>query len=152
MTNTDDPYVAQKVVAEYAALLEEHAKLDVYPASVESLPYPKDTIKHAVRTCVVALDRSGQLNPELTDFLEVAYVSLADYVEDELVRLMAEHRSAGAALAADGRLVSEKTASPAWHTLAETSRLVGEVARNIAAESEALRHEFRELHRDSGTQ
>lgn len=140
-----DPAVAQTIVAEYAALLETHTQQDVYPASIETLPYPKEVIKTAIRTSVLSLTATDQLTGELRDFLEVSYMSLADYVDDELVRLLVEYRAAGVELSADGRLAREKVRTPAWNTLATSSRLAGEIARNIAQETEALRREFRQI-------
>ena len=143
--DTTDPHVAQKIVSEYAALLERHAREEVYPAPVGTLPYPKEVIKASIRTSIAALHTTDALTDELRDFLEVAYISLADYVEDDLVRLMREYHQAGAALAADSRLAREKLGTTAWEQLATTSRLVGEVARTMAEETERLRREFREL-------
>lgn len=143
--DTTDPHIAQQIVGAYAALLERHANQDIYPAPLASLPYPKEVIKASVRTSVTALASTGALTDELRDFLEVAYISLADYIEDDLVRLMREHRQASAAVAVDGRLATETRTTPAWQRLAETSRLVGEIAKAVAEDTEALRKEFRAL-------
>jgi hypothetical protein len=143
--DAEDPAVAQQIVAEYAALLEKHDRDNVYPAPVDTLPYPKETIKTAVRTSVAALASTGQMTAELRDFLEVAYVSLADYVDAELARLLADYREAGAALADAPRLAKEKVTSPAWRVLAESGSLAGTIARTIAEEAETLRQEFRRL-------
>jgi len=143
--DTADPHVAQKIVSDYAALLERHAREEVYPAPVGALPYSKEVIKASIRTSIAALNTTGALTDDLRDYLEVAYISLADYVEDDLVRLMREYHAAGATLAADSRLAREKLGSAAWEQLMTTSRLVGEVARTIAEETEQLRREFREI-------
>jgi hypothetical protein len=82
---------------------------------------------------------------ELHDFLEIAYVSLADYVDPELVRLMTEYREAGATLESGPHLVKEKVASPAWQVLAQSGHLAGTIAKTIADETEVLRQEFRQL-------
>jgi hypothetical protein len=139
----DDPAAAQRVVADYAALLEQHAQRDVYPASIDSLPYPKETIKAAIRISVEALTSSGQMTGELRDFLEIAYVSTADYIDGELVRLLAEFTNAGQTLTTGPRLASERMASRSWEVLAESGRLAGEIARTIADEAGSLREEFR---------
>jgi hypothetical protein len=139
----EDPVVAQVIVAEYARLLEQHSQADQYPSPVSSLPYAKQVIKTAIRTCGRSMLATGQLTEELRDFLEVAYVSLADYVDEELVQLMTEYREAGATLSADGRLAKEKVETPAWKTLARTSGLAGEIARAIAEDTQVLRAEFR---------
>lgn len=85
------------------------------------------------------------MTEELRAFLEIAYVSLADYVEDDLVKLLTEFRQAGETLAADGRLAHEKLGSPAWSVLTGSSRLAGEIARTIAEETEVLRREFEQI-------
>jgi len=141
--NLEDPAVAQRIVADYAALLELHAQQDVYPASIDSLPYPKETIKAAIRTSVEALVSTGQMTGELHDFLEIAYVSTADYIDGELVRLLTEFTGAGQALTTGPRVASERMASHSWEVLAQSGRLAGEIARTIADEAGGLREEFR---------
>ena len=139
----DDPTDAQQVVVEYARMLERHAVEACYPASTESLPYAKPVIKTAIRTSFVTLSATGQLTEELRDFLEAAYTSLADYLDKDLVRLLTEYRDRAAELEADTRLPREKTATPAWRSIAESSTIAGEIARSIARDTEALREEFR---------
>src|SRR5262247_3790553 len=70
-----NPVDAQRIVAAYAQLLEQHTQDDVYPASNATLPYPKDTIKTAIRTSLEALVETETLTPELDDYLEIAYRS-----------------------------------------------------------------------------
>ena len=139
----DDPFIAQQIVAEYARHLERDSQANVWPVDADRLPYPKQAIKSAIQTSAQTLESTGQLTDELREFLETAYVALADYVAADLARLMNEYRQAGTDLTADHRLVNEKTAGPAWRTVTESSRLVGEVARSIASEADALRAEFR---------
>ena len=144
--NPEDPESAQRIVAEYADVLERESARDVYPSSVEALPYPKPTIKAAIETCVRVLASRDALTPELVDYLEIAYVSLADYVEADVVRLLAEFHAAGHTLAADGRLAREKVGTPAWKRLTESARIAGTIATEIAHQTETLRQEFRQLH------
>lgn len=141
MLNPDDPESAHRIVSEYARVLEQTDALSL-PASVRLLPYPKQTIKAAIVTCTAALRTSHQLTPELLDFLEQAYVALADYVDDDVHRVMAEYRESLAALG-DVRATSDKIQTPAWKRVSEMSRLTGTIARSIADESAALRDEFR---------
>jgi 16S rRNA A1518/A1519 N6-dimethyltransferase RsmA/KsgA/DIM1 with predicted DNA glycosylase/AP lyase activity len=141
--NPDDPQSAQCIVADYVRVLEQHATADAYPASARTLPYPKPTIKSAIVTCVTSLRQTDQLTEELLEFLESAYVALADYLDDELVRAMTEYREAAAALAAETNTASEKVQTPAWQRVAATSRLAGEIARSIVEETTTLRREFR---------
>jgi hypothetical protein len=140
--NPDDPESAQQIVAEYARAQEQHGDRP-YPASIKTLPYPKLTLKHAILTCTATLARTGQLTDELLAFLEAAYVSLADYLDDELVRVMAEYRESTAALATDTSAARDKVHTPAWQRVAETSRIAGDIARAIADDAAALRDEFR---------
>jgi hypothetical protein len=139
------PQTAHKIVAEYAGLLQMQTEREVYPALLSDLPHPKDTIKTAIQTSVAALAETDQLTEELRDFLEVAYISLADYVDEELARLLRDYRHASEMLARDDRHTREKTGSPAWKVLAESGQLAATIARGIALETEQLRREFRAL-------
>ena len=134
---------AQRIVADYLKVVEAHAAQEVYPGSLRDLPHSKENIRAAFRTVIEALIGTGQLTPELRDYLEVGYVSLADYVDDEIGTLLREYRRAGEELADDKRLAREKLATEAWQRVSEQSRLAGEVARNISVETEQLREEFR---------
>lgn len=137
------PRDAQTIVAAYLKIAEAHAAAETYPGSLRDLPHPKETIRAAFRTSMTALGASDQLTPELRDYLEVAYVSLADYVEDEGVTLLREFRRSGEELAADGRMGKEKVATEAWQRIAEQGRLAGQLARAISDEADRLRAEFR---------
>lgn len=141
--NTDTPTHAQLVVAEYLQVLERHAEQEVYPGSLRDLPYPKETIRQAFETAARALVAAGRMDDEMGDYLEVAYVSLADYLDDELARLMREYRSAGEALAAQAGAPRERVGTPAWELVSAQSRLAGEIARAVSDEADALRREFR---------
>lgn len=140
--NPQDPSSAQQIVAEYAGVLEKHDAANVYPSLVSDLPYSKDVIKAAILTCRSALASSNQLVPELRDFLEVAYVSLADYVDAEMAILLREYRASSNALSDDPRRPRDKMESPAWNVVAGSSHLAGTIARAIADETEQLRREF----------
>lgn len=145
--DASNPQDAQAIVAAYLQAAEAHAAADVYPNSLRDLPYSKELIREAFRTSTAVLVETDQLTPELRDYLEVAYVSLADYVDDECVALLREYARAGQQLAADRRLAREKVNSEAWRRLSEQSRLAGELAREISAEAERLRAEFRSWQR-----
>jgi hypothetical protein len=134
---------AQRVVADYLKVVEAHAAQEVYPGSLRDLPHSKEIIRSAFKTAIEALVSTGQLTPELRDYLEVGYVSLADYVEEEVATLLREYRRAGEELAEDRRLAKEKVGTEVWQRISEQSRLAGEVARNISAETDRLREEFR---------
>lgn len=139
--NPHDPELARGIVAEYASVLER-GDSQAYPASIRLLPYPKQTIKSAILTCMASLREAQQLTAEMREFLEQAYAALADYVDDDLVRVMDEYREALAAVA-DVQAARDKLQTPAWQRIASTSRLAGDIARSIADETAALRLEFR---------
>lgn len=140
-----DPVAAQQLVARYVAVVEEHTTANAFPASAATLPASKAAIKDAVRTVLEALASTNQLTGELTAFLEDAFVALANYVDEELAALAAEHRRASTALEADPRQPRERLESANWAVVASTSRLAGEIARASADEASALRREFRSL-------
>src|SRR5262245_23201722 len=106
-----DPGIAQQIVAEYARLLERQTD---WPASLDDLPYPKRTIKSAIQSACRALVATDQLTDELREFLETAYVTLADYVGADVARLMLDYQRAGTEFAGDSRFVKEKTTTDAW--------------------------------------
>lgn len=137
------PQDAQRIVAAYLTVVETHAAGDVYPCSIGDLPESKEIIRAAFRTCVTALASGDQLTAELREYLEVAYVSLADYVDEECVALLREYGRAGEELAADRRLARDKTGTDAWQRLREQSPLAGQLARAISEEAARLRDEFR---------
>ena len=142
MLDPDNPAGAQGIVASYLKLVETHASADVYPGSLRDLPYPKETIRAAFKTAVTTLLSSGQLTAELREYLEIAYVSLADYVDDEGATLLREYTHAGEELAADSRLARERVMTDAWRRVSEQSRLAGQIARAISVEADTLRAEF----------
>lgn len=141
--NTDVASHAQLVVAEYLRVLERHAEQEIYPGSLRDLPYPKETIRRAFETATRALVTAGGMNDEMSDYLEVAYVSLADYLDEELARLMREYRAAGEALAVETVAPRERVGTAAWEMVSAQSRLAGEIAKAVSDEAEGLRREFR---------
>jgi hypothetical protein len=141
--DTLTPQDAQRIVAAYLNVVEAHAKANVYPCALDDLPQSKEIIRAAFRTSIAALGATGQLTSELRDYLEIAYVSLADYVSGECMALLREYGRAGEELAGDRRLAKEKVGTDAWRRLSEQSRLAGELARAISEDTERLREEFR---------
>lgn len=141
--NPQDPESAHRIVAEFAALHEQHVTSGHLPAPLRTLAYPKQTTKEAILTCVRTLERSEQLTQEMLDWLEEAYAALAEYVDEELVRVVAEYREAAESLTTSGLAARDRMQTPAWGTLAETGRLAGNVARAIAEDAAGLREEFR---------
>jgi hypothetical protein len=140
-----DPADAQQIVIEYARVLERDLSANRHPARIDSLPYAKPLIKSAIQTSARAVTSSGQLTDDLREFLQTAYVSLAEYVDGELVQLLAQYRASAAELAADTRRPTEKTTTPAWRTLVDSGTLVADVARAIATEARTLETEFEQF-------
>lgn len=145
------PRDAQSIVAAYLKVVEAHAAANAYPSSLRDLPHPKETIRTAFRISTMALIAGGQMTHELSEYLEIAYVSLADYVDEEGAALLREYARAGEELAADSRLAREKATTDAWRRVTEQSRLAGQLARAISTEADALRTEFRSWHSHSVT-
>jgi hypothetical protein len=145
---TMTPQDSQRIVAAYLKVVDSHAAIDAYPCSLADLPQSKELIRAAFRTCVTTLDVTGQLTTDLRDYLEVAYVSLADYVDEECFTLLREYAQAGEELAADRRLAKEKTSTDAWRRLNEQGQLAGQLARTISDEADRLRTEFRSWQAD----
>lgn len=143
MLDPNNPADAQSIVAAYLKLVEAHASADVYPGLLRDLPHPKETIRSAFKTAVMTLLSTGQLTTELREYLEIAYVSLADYVDDDGATLLREYTRAGEELAADRHLARERVTTDAWRRVTEQSRLAGQIATAISIEAGALRAEFR---------
>lgn len=138
--NPEDPESAQAIVAEYVRMLEQQSEV-APPASLKMLPYPKQTLKVAILTCATRLREMEQLTDELRALLEGAYVSLAEYMDEELVRIVTEYREASAALGLQGQ-AHDRIKTPEWQRMVDTSRLVGDIARRMAEDAAALREEF----------
>jgi hypothetical protein len=137
------PEDAQRIVAAYLKVVDADAATEKYPCSINELPRSKDTIRDAFRVSVMSIAALGQLTPELRDYLELAYVSLADYVDEECRSLFDEYHRTGQELAADRRVAREKVTGDLWRRVTEQSALVGRLARGISEEADRLRAEFR---------
>jgi len=140
-----DPLDAREIVVEYARLLERDIFESRHPARVETLPYAKPILKTAIKTSVTQLASAGQLTDEFREYFETAYVSLAEYIDAELVDLMTEYRTSAEQLTHEAIAAGEKTQSSAWRTLAQSSKLAGDVARTVTADADSLRAEFSRL-------
>jgi len=135
---------AQQIVVEYVRTLERDLDENRLPARVDSLPFAKAAIKDAIETSVTFLSSTHELTDELRVFFETAYVSLAEYLEPELVALVLEYRRAAEELSASVS-TADRTATPAWRTLSESAGLAGQIARATTAEADELRARFKQL-------
>jgi hypothetical protein len=142
----DDAVEARGIVSAYMTVLERHYRAnEQFPMPHSTLPHPKHLIRQSMRTMVGSLAAAGQITQELQDALEIAYTSLADYLDDELVKVMREYGDAMSNLDAEAGRGREKTGTAAWGRIAETSSLVARIARATADEAEALRAEFQQF-------
>jgi hypothetical protein len=142
----DDPFEAQEIVRAYMAVLEQHYRAgDTFPIPRSTLPHSKDLIRQSMQTMLRSLAAAGQITQEVRSVLEIAYVSLADYLDEELVQVMREYGRALSELDAEAGHGREKTGSAAWARIAETSSLVARIARATADETESLRAEFQQF-------
>lgn len=139
---TSTPADTQRVVADYAARLEQDLAENAHPAPVSTLPHSKESIRLAIEESVAALSEMGQMTPDLKDFLQTAYVSLADYLPDDLVKLMREYHEAAETLRNETAVTRDRMRTAAWQRLSETSSLVAGIARSIAEEEARLRSDF----------
>jgi hypothetical protein len=144
-----DPVYAQQIVVAYAHVLERDISEKRHPARVDSLPFAVSTIKTAIRTSVTQLGRTGQLTNDMRDYFETAYISLADYLDAELVTLVSEFRQSAEHLEKTPAAPEQRLKETAWRRLAESSALAGEIARVTASECEKLRSEFRTFLQES---
>jgi hypothetical protein len=140
----DDLAFAQQVVVEYARVLARDLSENRLPERVDVLPFSKTVIRDAIETSVTFMSSTSGLTDEMREFFETAYVSLAEYLEAELVSLVQDYRRAAEELSA-GATVADRTSTPAWRTLAEGAGLAAEIARATTAEAEELRARFHQL-------
>ena len=143
MTDADLAF-AQQVVVEYARVLARDLSENRLPERVDVLPFSKTAIKDAIETSVTYMSSTTGLTDEMREFFETAYVSLAEYLESELVTLVQDYRRAAEELSA-GTTIADRTSTPAWRTLAEGAGLAAEIARATTAEAEELRARFHQL-------
>src|SRR5262245_41628936 len=145
--DTNDRLEAHEIVRAYMAVLEQHYRAnEPFPMPSSTLPHAKQLIKRSMREVVGSLSAARPLTEDMRGVLEIAYTSLADYLDDELVQVMREYNEAMSSLEADeagrGR---EKTGTAAWGRIAESGSLVARIAQSIADETDTLRSEFQQF-------
>ena len=139
MLAPDQPTDAQDIVAAYLRCLSDH-DAELYPCSVRDLPYPKTILRPAFKTTVATLVALGRMTEELREYLQIAYVSLADYIEPDHATLLHEYVNAGHAMATDSRLMHENP--DALRRITRQGQLAGQIASAISREADSLRLEF----------
>lgn len=140
------PEEAQQIVVAYAARLEQDAASGRQLLPLSTLPFPKPVIQQAIRTVTTAVLETEQMTGPMNEFLEAAYVALADYVDDDIARLLTQHFDAGLALETEEAIGKEKTKTAAWRLAAETGPLIGRIGQAIAEESAELRREYQRFY------
>jgi len=82
---------AIEIVDRYGACLENVSKSGGYPIyPISALPYPKEKIKAALRTCLIYSASNRTLTKQYKGHLEVGYLLIADFVNDEDANLIQE--------------------------------------------------------------
>jgi len=99
MTSTINIEQAEIIVSEYGKLLST-TEPSIYGLAISSLPYEKENIKIAIQTLVLTLDNKEKKDQKIQDGLIQAYVYLAQFIDDEKVKI-----------AENGRVILEKKTS-----------------------------------------
>lgn len=80
---------ATRIIVEYGAVLE---KMAGRVAPISMLPYSKEEIKTAIKICIVDSMTMGilteKMKKQVKNALEVSYVHLARFVNDEQAEIM----------------------------------------------------------------
>lgn len=96
MTSTISIEEAEIIVSEYGKILST-TEPSIYGTPISYLPYDKEQIKIAIQTLILAFDDKDQ---KILDGLTQAYVYLAQFIDDEKVKI-----------AEKGRIILEEKAS-----------------------------------------
>ena len=89
MTSDQTLEEAEHIVSEYGKLLSI-AEPSIYGIAISKLPYPKEQIKIAIQTLILAVDKNDL---KVQDGLTQAYVYLAQFIEDEKVTIAEKGRT-----------------------------------------------------------
>lgn len=96
MSSTISIEQAEIIVSKYGTLLST-TEPSIYGIAISQLPYEKEQIKIAIQTLILAIDKNDQ---KIQDGLTQAYVYLAQFIDDEKVKI-----------AEKGRIILEKETS-----------------------------------------
>lgn len=89
MTSTKKIEEAEIIVSEYGKLLST-VEPSIYGIAISRLPYPKEEIKIAIQTLILAVDKNDS---KVHEGLTQAYVFLAQFIEDEKVTIAEKGRT-----------------------------------------------------------
>ena len=89
MTSEQKLEEAEHIVSEYGKLLST-TEPSIYGLSISRLPYPKEKIKIAIQTLILAVDKN---DVKVQDGLTQAYVYLAQFIDDEKIEIAEKGRT-----------------------------------------------------------
>lgn len=130
MTSSMDTEQAEIIVSEYGKLLSA-TKPSIYGIPISQLPYEKEQIKIAIQILILAVDKTDE---KIQDGLTQAYVYLAQFIEDEKVKM-----------AENGRAILEKETTEKNIDDLELANQAVQTINAIKSDMENLMNEIRLL-------
>lgn len=121
---------AEIIVSEYGKLLSA-TNPSIYGIPVSQLPYEKERIKIAIQTLILTVDKTDE---KIQDGLIQAYVYLAQFIEEEKVKV-----------AEKGRAILEKEAPEQNIEDLELANKAVQTINSIKSDMENLMNEIRLL-------
>lgn len=80
----------EQIINEYAAVLKKAANIGCKAMPISELPYPKQEIKDAIKLYLAVLHKTGKLPEEVKSALEVAFISLGAFIDDNDAKMVIE--------------------------------------------------------------
>ena len=118
---------AEIIVSEYGKLLSS-TEPSLYGIAISLLPYDKEQIKIAIQTLILAVDKNDK---EIQEGLTQAYVYLAQFIEDEKVKI-----------AESGRIILEKESTTEDTANLELANQAVQTINGIKSDMENLMSEI----------
>ncbi len=130
MTSSMSTEQAEIIVSEYGKLLSA-TNPSIYGVPISQLPYEKEQIKIAIQILILTVDKADE---KIQEGLIQAYVYLAQFIEDEKVRL-----------AEKGRTILEKETAEQNIEDLELANQAVQTINGIKSDMENLMNEIRLL-------
>lgn len=130
MTSSMSTEQAEIIVSEYGKLLSA-TNPSIYGIPISQLPYEKEQIKIAIQILILTVDKADE---KIQEGLIQAYVYLAQFIEDEKVRL-----------AEKGRTILEKETAEQNIEDLELANQAVQTINGIKSDMENLMNEIRLL-------
>lgn len=127
MTSTLSIEQAEIIVSEYGKLLSS-TEPSIYGIAISLLPYGKEQIKIAIQTLILAIDKNDK---KIQEGLTQAYVYLAQFIEDEKVKI-----------AESGRIILEKESTTEDTANLELANQAVQTINGIKSDMENLMSEI----------